>query len=206
MASSSIRNNPKTAPGNQSKRQKHRHSPSPPAASRKRTKDSHGRKTSSGVEEQDPEESDSEDEFSAPPSDEEDNESSTSDEDDEQIGSQGATRRSHTIVSNPPNPPVVELLDSRNDQVSRTKAPLVTSTPRNVEDLMQPTPDGILSIAVEVTKPLATRYALFETPFPSPDVKATQIVLWWQQQVAKEQPELWNTEVPKSFTTAVSWS
>jgi hypothetical protein len=189
--------------------------PSPPAPPRKRRRGTEGLNSSSESENQDLDEhehDDSEDENEFLPNgsdqDDESDKSLPSSDDDRQTESQRAKKAiAHQktkapLVLTPPNIPNVELFNSRNDPISTTK----TRTPRDVEDLVQPTPDGILSIAVEATKPLATRYALFEAPFPTGDVKATQIARWWKQAVAEEQPELRKTGVPKSFSTAVSVS
>jgi hypothetical protein len=209
MTSSSTRkNNQSTAPHKQSKRPK----PSTPAAPRKRTKLSQVQNPSPEREKQSPEQE--EDETSDEDRDYDDElvedpgSPSESSGDDEETASQQAKKAiarpkpKAPPAFTPPGQPNVELFDSRDDRVSTTK----TRTPKNVEDLVQPTPDGILSIAVEATKPLATRYALFEAPFPAGDVKATHIARWWKQAVAEQQPELRNTEVPKIFSTTVSGS
>jgi hypothetical protein len=57
------------------------------------------------------------------------------------------------LVFTYPNILNVELFNFRNDPISTKK----TRTPKDVEDLVQPTPDGILSIAAEVTTPLVPK-------------------------------------------------
>jgi hypothetical protein len=146
--------------------------------------------------------SEDENEFLPNGSDEDDesDKSLPSSDDDRQTESQRAKKAiAHQktkapLVFTPPNIPNVELFNSRNDPISTTK----TRTPKDVEDLVQPTPDGILSIAVEAIKPLTTRYALFEAPFPTGDVKATQIARWWKQAVAEEQPGCGKLKFPKA--------